>query len=343
MKYIVIYISVFIGIYACTPSSRQVDKVITEDNIVSPQNHKTPITEALNVDKINIYDSILICINRMSDTVFHLYNKYDFSYIGSFGVIGQGPNDFQFPFFLKQEQCDSILLYDVSLASFKSIHINDIKTHNTGNIHSVKMPKSLIRSPNLIQVNDSCFIGNIDNGEGLFFIYSQEQDEQKWIEFPDLLQQPEQNFTVMNMNRITFNAQQDRIASAMTYYNLLFLYDLKGNLKKTIQLGEEKIEPFIPDEYGMNPENLICCRDLASTDEAIYILMQHDVKEKDFDNSDNNPSRIVMLDWDLNYLKTYQLPHYSLSFYVDESQDRIIYTVLNEEGGTDICYIIMDT
>lgn len=318
----------------------QVDEIVVENNVSSPEVYNTNIDEMLYVDKIGAWDSLLVFINRKDETIFYVYNT-DFIYKGSFGTLGHGPNEFQFPFYLNSNKNigQFLPIYDVNLASFKHIDISSTLEEGKVIVSSMQMPKQLIGSPNL-NVIDDFYYGNIDSGQGLFFIFDAKTEDFTWIDFPKSLQSPKGDFTVMNMNRITVNPHQEKIVSAMGYYNLLFLYDMNGNLIKTIQLGEKLISPTIIGDYYISGENLICSRDIESTDTNVYVLMQN-VKERDFEKINNAPSRIICFDWNLNYNKTYQLPHYSLDFYVDERNDRIIYTALNGEGGTDIYYLPM--
>lgn len=328
----------FLVLTTVSCQSSQVDEIIVENNVSLPEVYNTNINEMLYVDKIGICDSLLVLINRKDDPIFYVYNT-DFIYKGSFGTLGHGPNEFQFPFFLNTEKHAGQLLpiYDVNLASFKDIDVLSVLEEDEVIVSSWQMPKQLIGSPNL-NVIDDIYYGNIDSGQGLFFIFDAKTENFTWIDFPKSLQSPKGDFTVMNMNRITVNLHQEKIVSAMGYYNLLFLFDMNGNLIKTIQLGEKLISPTIIGDYHISGDNLICSRDIESTDTNVYVLMQN-VKERDFEKINNAPSRIICFDWNLSYNKTYQLPHYSLDFYVDERNDRIIYTALNEEGGTDIYYL----
>lgn len=59
---------------------------------------------------------------------------------------------------------------------------------------------------------------------------------------------------------------------------------------------------------------------------------------KDWDNADGEPSRIIVLDWELNYVKTYQLAHHTNSFAIDVRNNRILYTAANDEGHTILYY-----
>ena len=319
-----------------------VDEVIIENNVFKVASEKIEVKEALFVDRIGIYDSLLVVINRKGEPVFCTYDNRTLVHKGSFGEIGHGPDDFQFPFFLNNaEFVDGVLdLYDVNTASFKKIPLNKMLDKVSNSIVSKKMPSPLIGSPNLTKINQDDFIGNIDSGRGLFFMYKGKTETIRWIEFPTILKQPENDFTIMNMNRITVHPQSKEVVSAMGYYNLLFLYNNDGVLKKTIQVGDKEISPIILGVYQLSEDNCICFREIVSTDKEVFVLMQN-IKEKNFEKNDNPPSRILVLDWNLNYQKTYELPHYAMTFALDESQNRIIYTILNEEGGTDLYYITL--
>lgn len=335
-----IYVMALLAIYSCSFS--EVDEVVLEDKLVSLQTNEVAIKELLFIDKIDAFDSTFVLINRKSDKVFYLYNKKDFSYLGSFGSIGQGPNDFLFPFFLKGNgrRPDTLTIYDVNTASFKELDYKEQLKGRQDAISSVNMPHPLIGSPNLSRLSDGRFVGNIDSGQGIFFIYDESSEVMEWVDFPKNLLQPKRDFTVMNMNRITVNEKLGKVVSAMGYYNLLFLYGIDGKLNKSVQLGRERIVPSIIGEHYISEDNYICCRDIESTEDAVYVLVQN-VKEKDFENVNNPPSRIVVFDWDLNYLRTYQLPYYSLEFFVDDARKRLVFTKWNEEGGTDVYYMTL--
>ena len=329
-------------LYLCilTACVSSVDEVIIENNVSKVTSYKIETEEPLFIDRIGVYDSLLVVINRKTEPVFCVYDNITYAFKGCFGVIGHGPDDFQFPFFLNHTSIkDGILeLYDVNTASFKKVPLNKMLDKVANSVVSEKMPSFLIGSPNLTKINQDDFIGNIDNGRGLFFIYNGVDETMRWVEFPAILQQPQNDFTVMNMNRITVHPQSNSIVSAMVYYNLLFLYNKSGVLEKTIQVGNKEVRPAILGDYQLSEDNYICCREIVSTDNKVYVLLQN-IKEKNFERNDNPPSRILVFDWNLNYQKTYELPHYALTFALDESQNRIIYTTFNEEGGTDLYYI----
>lgn len=336
MRYLLSY-CLCIFLFSCTKQGAR--NVIVETNECYPEVSDTHITDALCIDKIHLHDSSLVVINRKVAPFFYVYDKNTFSLQGAFGAEGSGPGDFLFPFFLgtMHDGGEAMPVYDVNLASFKHINLESAMKSESDAIKSVPMPVSLIGSPDLYQMADSLYLGNIDSGEGLFFMYHPEKDKQEWIDFPASLLPPEDDFTVMNMNRITVNERQGKVASGMCFYNKVFLYQLDGTLIKEIQIGEKEIFPRVVNQHYISEDNLLCCKDVQSTEDFIYVLMQ-DIKEKDTQFPVHATSRILVFDWDLNYVKTYRLPHYATTLLPDKDSDRVFYTAINKEGDTEVHY-----
>lgn len=327
----------------CNEKTESGTEVIIEKTVISPTIKQMAVNELLNVDKMDVFGSKLVCINRQTDSIIYVYDTKEGSFLGAFGRQGQGPNDFLFPFFLKKQQKSNneMSFFDVNGASFKNVQIDKVLSHEDGQMSYSRMYSSLIGSPNLIMRNDSCFFGNMDMGQGMFFIYRPQKDSIQWIPYPHELQHFESGFTVMNMNRIAMKNDASRIISAMKFYNLLFQYDGEGNLRKSVQIGKNEIKPIVVNEESLDGESQWCFSDIIGTDNYVYVLEQT-TKEKDFEKLSNKPSKIIVLDWELNYKQSYQLPHYALNFCYDTQLNRIFYSTYNEEGGTDLYYFDID-
>lgn len=336
MRRLLLYVFL-LALVSCT-HTKQINGIVIEDNIVKPTAYQIQIKGLLEIGEFAVYDSSLILINRRNDSALYVYDALDFSYKGSIGIRGNGPNDFLYPFFLRKEvkEKDIVPMFDVNAASFKYININKALDNKEGAIISHAMPPKLIGSPNFIQVG-SCFWGNIDVKNRHYFIYDSHKDEMRWVVCQGPLLDPNDEFATINMNRIALNFQTHHVVSAMSYYNLLFLYDEDANRIKTVQVGDELIVPKFKGKSEITEETLDCFDVIASTQDKVYVLGQKG-KIKDYGNTDNPPSRILVFDWELNYLQTYQLPHYCLNFYVDEQHHRILYSLQNEEGDTELYY-----
>lgn len=311
--------------------------VIVEDNLIFPVINEIKVEDVLYVDRIECYDSSCVVINRKMTPCIHLYNRFDFTFQGALGDSGHGPTDFLFPFFLyPSSDVNCLSLYDVNLGAFKNVDLEKFLSRKMNVIESKPMPHDLIGSPNMFITSDSTYIGNKDNGNGLFFM-KRGDSELEWVDFPSSIILPETDFTVMNMNRITVNSQRNKVAVGMSYYNKVFLYDFNRNLLKGILVGEDKVFPRLVDDYCLSEDNYLFCKEIKSTDSNIYLLIQR-IKEQDMSNPGKSTSTILVLDWNLDYTATYQLPHYIMAFTIDMLTNRIIYAGMNMEGGSDLYY-----
>ncbi len=331
MKNILIYV-ILLSCFSC--GKKKTVTIIEENNQSLPHIEDTSIGNILCVDKLGLCDSFFVVINRLEEPYIHAFNREDFSFKGSFGMLGQGPDDFNFPFFLQCNHADSLELYDVNLATFKSVDIEKAIDKVPNAITQSGMPKQIIGSPDLYKEKNFYF-GNIDGGAGLFFIYDSTKDKMKWVDFPTSVKNEECDFSVIN--RITLNEKLQKVVSAMFYYNRVFLYDMEGNLIKEAQIGKQEICPELVNGEELSNESMRCCTDIQSTSECVYLLMQT-VKEKSFENPNSETSRIIVLDWELNYIMTYTLPHYVKSILVDELHNRIIYVAIENKEDTNIYY-----
>lgn len=329
----------FLLLFLSACSSRLSEEVIQETNVVSPPMISTNVTDVLVLDKVSVCDSFLVAIGRMEYPCFHVYNRNTFKKIGSFGMEGSGPGDFLFPFFLEDMNAPSkcLQVYDVNLASFKYINIMKALEGTPEAVETFPMPSDLIGSPDLNCVGDFYF-GNMDAGTGLFFSYSTAEDRFKWIDFPSGLLAPEKQFTVMNMNRIAVNGKESKIVSGMFYYNKVFLYDTEGRLLRRVQLGENNVSPILIDGESIDSNSQLCCTDIRGTDEYVYLLEQEVTEKDSFSPSEDMHSRIVVLDWNLNYIKTYSLSCYAHSFCIDEKLNRVLCVTRTPNGDTELVY-----
>lgn len=123
----IFFLLIVLVLGSCNGTDRE-KEIVIENNIINPVVHRIEAKQLLNVDKIGVYDTLSVFINRGTDSILYMYDSSDFTYRGACGVIGHGPEDFQFPFFLKKTNDNSglISLYDVNAAAFKDINVKKI-------------------------------------------------------------------------------------------------------------------------------------------------------------------------------------------------------------------------
>ena len=323
MKYF-FYLCLFLLVACHQPT----ETIIMENNIRKPEITELPISSPLYVREVSVTPNYLFFIDS-DQPFFHIYNKGDISYEGNLGSVGQGPNEFTMPLLLKNTDVigDTIQVYDLGTSS-----IVDIVCKNMEIINSRSFPSELMGSPN-IQIIDGIIYGNKDVGPGQYFIYSDKG--MKWIPFVKEVLAVDEDNAFVNGNRISVSPSKHRVVSAMRFYNLVCLYDIEGNLMKSVCIAKSLELPQLDNSGVPTPESKIYATDICSTDKLICILF-HSVSQKDFNYSSCNNSRIVCLDWDLNYLCTYQLSEYVSRICYDSSNKKVIYISVDADGNKHI-------
>ncbi len=321
----------------CTSCKNNKTVKIIENKYINLDINRTNITSLLCADKMKIIDSYLILIDRCEEPIFHVYELSNYSHIKSFGLQGNGPTDYIFPFFLNNND-NNLITYDVNLAQFKDINIKNLKNGKGDFIESREMPKELIGCPDLINIGDE-YYGNIDTSKGLYFHYSDKEKKIEWVNFPNsLLSYEEIEPMPLNMSRIAINPKKNIIACAMYYYNKIFLYTTKGDLIKEIIIGDKEITPQISKSTRIiKGDSKICFSDIYATDKYIYLITQ-EIKYQDFEERFKYPSRIIILDWNLNYISTLTSNKHIYSITIDNKHKRLIYIAINQEGDPEILY-----
>ena len=295
---------------------------------------ETGISDVLMPDQVAFVDSFLVVINRETSPAFYVYSRENLSPMGTFGTAGQGPKDFMFPFFLSGDNGKELQVYDLPNSRIYGVDVARVLAGEEDWCSTTALPEKVMGCSNLYQSGDR-FWGNIDNGPGLFFIYDRGSDAIEWIPFPSSLLETEPDYTVGNMNRIAVCKSKGRIASAMTYYNKVFLYDEDGNLLEEKGIGDDEIKPFFTEE-GLSEESRYFCSDIKCTDTCLYLMLQQVTEGDSFQAKEGKESRILVLDWDLNPVKTYQLDGFGKRFFLDEELHRIYVQAIDSEGNLGI-------
>lgn len=324
------YIVIILFCYSCTnnKSEHHIIEVINEELETNIETKEIKFDNLLCINKAKVMDSLLLLIDRCDSCIFHVYNINQDSIIHSFGNSGQGPDDFIYPLFLSNAKMDSIYCYDTGLRTLKVMERKECVNSVQVKVISRAIPSQLLASPDLSKEKFG-YIGCTDTGEeGLYFKYIENTDTLIWINYPQSIQCPK------GMNgrgsRLTSNDSIQRIAISMRYYNQLFLYNYDGEILKKVQIGNDEIFPQIDHKQKrIKKESILCNLDIQSTRAYIYVLALYR-PEKDVYKPDVT-SKILVFDWDLNYVKTYLLPHKAHSINVDESSQNIIY-VGNDEN-----------
>lgn len=325
-----------LSMICCTNS--QSLKEIQESKADSLSLQKVTNIELWCSDKMTICDSCLVIIDRCQKEKLYFFQLKDFKFLKSAGNTGQGPTDFIFPFFLENTPLSSseLSIYDTNLSKLKVLNINHLLNNMAEFlIRETTIPATILGSTDMAQITNN-YYGSKDVGLGMFFIYSPSNNAMEWIPYPPSVSNKQKEIDLnINQNRITVHPQKKLIATAMRFYNQIFLYDSNGKLLKSGTFGKE-IKPKIENNKISVLSDMFFTQ-IYSTEKYIYLVLTNQ-KYKDKRPSSLKPSKIVILDWNLNHIKTLYTDKRIHSIAVDSLYNRLLILGIDDEENPELYY-----
>lgn len=272
-----------------------------------------------NIARINfIKDYLVIEDYNSADTLIHIFNKNDFSYVTGFGVLGQGPYEIANlggvttgPSQRYLDVADwgkrKIFSYDLDSILSKS---SSYRPQEKLNIGETQFPDRYI------YIDDTlCVARVITKVKGSPFIQSLafwNMNSNQLVPFKYL--HPE-----IQRKRVRFavSAADNLIVECYLYHDLMTIYDLKGNLKYNI--------------YGE-------CWDNKVSNKIHYFDKVEFYKDKiiaAYSGGDNMtdayfPTVFMIFDLEGNYIKTLDVGYKIQDFCIDSNNHRIIMALADE-------------
>lgn len=132
------------------------------------------------------------------------------------------------------------------------------------------------------------------------------------------------------LSNLCVNEKQKAVVCGFLYFNQIQFFDLKGNVVRSVRIGEEDIMPVNNSESSLDYENSVkCVIDICSTEEYVYCLYDG------ADNLDKN-SLIFVFNWDGTHVKTYTIDKILKKIAIDKSNNKLVALVSNEQGNRDV-------
>jgi len=274
---------------------------------------------------IFLHDGNIVVFNEKMDTLFQVFSKEDFSYKYSFGIRGQGPNDFIFP--STQE----------AGITERGIAILDVKTLREISFHddSPVIRTNVISAPfeyfnGFIRLNDSlyCCDAGFEEEHEFMFIYLDGSFKQ-WGEYPEDIDRLGSKLSRNQAYKKISVARPDgkRFASFYCSQRRCRIYNDSGELLHDVVLD---IHPFteLPDKETNNRyiHTIAAC----ATEEYIYTL-NLDMTVDEISNKKRSPN-IQVFSWDGKPLKQYWLDVYISAFAIDKERN-LIYAIFAEDDS----------
>jgi hypothetical protein len=297
----------------------------------------------LNMSRdIVILDSVLVLIDNYSADIFRCYDINSYEKKKFFGIIGEGPDDFNFPMLLtnRNQKSNTFSVFDVVTGKMSNIFTD-------GNV--VKIDSKYIHEMNLctnINQIDSVMYAGTPNypetpqGTGIYFFFNTDSKKFRWVDYSTELDKiiSKQDKRDIYYSTMCVNAQKNNTVVALLHFNRLLLFDMDGKLLKEIQIGETFITPKIDVNTKKFKNMIYHFVDLQITNNHIYALWTDSYEEKimDMEVIKYGIAKVFVFDLEMNHVETLQLDQPIMEMDVAKDDTYILGTVEDGTGLTDV-------
>lgn len=280
-------------------------------------------------------DSFVYCLDFYNDTILKVFPSAESPSLTGYCMRGQGPNDLLFPFFMRtsfQSTNNRIKLIDLNAWSVKEVNLC-----NNRNLSKVEIDTilSLPIIPAIKDYNetDSCIYGiDADMQHGLFFIYNKNSQEIATVDYCYDDKEITNKYSSKVLpylfeNHLVVNGNAGMICVGMLNINSLYFFDLTGELKKELVIGNKMIYPEPDSQYLDFPNTKKYFVSMTGTSDFLYCL---------YNANASGLSSVFKFDWEGNLLSVMQTDMKLEKISVNPT-DKYIYGIkMSEEGGSDI-------
>jgi WD40 repeat protein len=295
----------------------------------------------LNPDNLRIVDSFMIITQSRSDSIFSFFRIPDGKYLMSFGNRGKGPNEFLTSFqyvTLAPVYCkSSTFAVGNMMTTIRYYKISDIINKDLKPFRVENLPPELNRFRSIAYVSDSLILGAPYRGNfHLFKFNTNTKVLESFRNYPD--KYPLLDIEIKrDVYGCSMAVKPDNSKLVVAYANTgkIEIYDLTNG--KYITMIYKGI-PSLEENTGLNkdskfwyhnPEEIVCCRKIATTNKYIYIDVFNDHYSKIFNNDGPNRTyipEIHVFDWAGNPITKINLTNYYRYFDVDMI-DKYLYAI----------------
>ena len=285
-----------------------------------------------------INDNIMVMKSRTQDGMFALLSLPDLQYIKSFGIIGNGPDEFMFPHLCKNTD-PNIVATVVETTNGK---IYDISTDGIMTPNNIKIPKEKSsrmtngEHPGLMSDTILYYAANSSTGKSVFTIGK--TDSIQVSEIQNLALDPKRKGWANYIGDFAINKEQTRMVYAYKYFKLVRFFDLEHNTVRTINFEREEFDESTQYKINGLDANVTHYWGISASEKYVYILYSGRTPYQV--GSDNNKGNyyihVEKYDWNGQPIAKYKLDKWGY-FTVDE-EDNFLYLVSTNDDSSFFKY-----
>lgn len=276
-------------------------------------------------------DTVLIVKNRSNSDLFMAFSLPSFKFIKSFGKLGRGPNEFQFPSLVPDESgaygCCIYEMKDNKLFGLhKNLDMEEIpiqfeageKNFNDKQLYAINSTELL-------------YVESIKMGKALFKIDASTDSTTttllKKLAFSDKYK----NWAAY-IGNFGANGDKKRAVFAYKYFKRLVFYDLENHTSKVVNFDTSAETESGDPVSMMDPSNVTHYWGMSSNRKYVYVLYSGRSPIDVTDELKNSSGYIYVeqYDWNGNPIRKFKLDHWGY-FCVNEKEDTIFLVSTTDE------------
>ena len=281
-----------------------------------------------------IKDNIMVIKSRTQDGMFALLSLPDLQYLESFGIMGNGPDEFMFPHLCKNTE-SNILATIVETTNGK---IYDISSDGILKPNNINIPKAKSGSnysgeyPGLMTDTLLYFAANSLTGKSIFTIGG--VDSIQVLEIQNLALDPKRKGWANYIGNFAINKEQTRMVYAYKYFKLVRFFDLVHNTVRTINFERDEFDESTQYKIDGLDANVTHYWGISSNEKYVYMLYSGRTPYQV--GSDNNKGNyyihVEKYDWNGEAIAKYKLDRWGY-FSVDEENNFLYLVSTNDDSS----------
>lgn len=313
-----------LSIYSCR-NEKTADYFSEDTQIISqPLPVRLPgtlvVSDLIGVSNIEVVDSLIVLISPRNEKIFNVFDLKG-NHKGDFGIRGQGPNDLlnSRPTGQKEIVNEEAFIWvnDISNNSIKKVNLSKSVFEQELLIDSALSTYPM--TMNAFKLNDSTTICESMTHDNYTLIKYDYRNGTKLTD-NNVYQTPVENPFSFYKSIWRINDKKDKMIGAMYSVNQLNLWNLSTDEKKSIAI--EKAYPpdqVINKETGLENWTFFC--DLEATNDFVFALYM----DQEYNFSYELPKKMTLLvfDWNLQPITTYEIDEYILDIAIDPNQQKL--------------------